>query len=119
MGAVRLRGSAWILPETPETTERFQWLVQEIQSFRGEATLLHVERVGNITAEQMTAVFHKARAAEYQAVAQVLESLSTVTRSPKNEGVALRRRRGVGGGFFDVFELGTADDAPEARDDDG
>jgi len=46
MGAVRLRGAAWILPETPETTELFQWLVQEIDSFRGEATLLHVERVG-------------------------------------------------------------------------
>ena len=43
MGPVRLRGSAWILPETPETTERFRWLVQEIQSFRGEATLLHVD----------------------------------------------------------------------------
>src|SRR6266704_428898 len=44
IGAVRLRGSAWILPETPETTELFQWLVQEIQSFRGEATLVHVTR---------------------------------------------------------------------------
>src|ERR1700746_1520905 len=43
MGAVRLRGSAWILPETAETTERFQWLVQEIQSVRGEATLLRVD----------------------------------------------------------------------------
>ena len=39
MGAVRLRGSAWILPETTETTELFQWLVQEIDSFRGEARL--------------------------------------------------------------------------------
>ena len=38
MGAVRLRGAAWILPETSETTELFQWLVQEIQSVRGEAT---------------------------------------------------------------------------------
>ena len=28
MGAVNLRGAAWILPETPETTELFQWLVQ-------------------------------------------------------------------------------------------
>ena len=25
MGAVRPRGAGWILPETPETTERFQW----------------------------------------------------------------------------------------------
>src|SRR2546430_17341343 len=31
MGAVRLRGSAWILPETPETTELFQWLAEESQ----------------------------------------------------------------------------------------
>src|SRR5512144_891714 len=67
MGAVRLRGSAWILPETPETTELFQWLVQEIESFRGEATLLHVDRVGNMTQEQLTTLFHKARAVEYQA----------------------------------------------------
>jgi hypothetical protein len=66
MGAVRLRGSAWILPETPETTELFQWLVQEIDAFRGEATLLHVDRVGNMTPEQVTDLFHKARALEYQ-----------------------------------------------------
>jgi hypothetical protein len=66
MGAVRLRGSAWILPETPETTELFQWLVQEIESFHGEVTLLHVDRIGNMTPEQVTALFHKARALEYQ-----------------------------------------------------
>ncbi len=68
MGAVRLRGSAWILPEHPETTELFQWLVQEIQSFRGEATLLHVDRIETMSDTQVTALFHKARADEYQGV---------------------------------------------------
>src|SRR2546425_3018168 len=70
MGAVRLRGSAWILPETPETTELFQWLVQEIQSSRGEATLVHVDRIEAMTEEQVGALFHKARGVEYQAVVQ-------------------------------------------------
>jgi hypothetical protein len=70
MGAVKLRGAAWILPETAETTELFQWLVQEIQSFRGEATLLRVDRIETMTEDQVTALFHKARAAEYQAVVQ-------------------------------------------------
>jgi hypothetical protein len=70
MGAVRLRGAGWILPETPETTELFQWLVQEIQSFRGEATLLRVERVETMTDEELAGLFHKARAVEYQAVVQ-------------------------------------------------
>jgi hypothetical protein len=95
MGAVRLRGSAWILPETPETTERFQWLVQEIQSFRGEATLLHVERIGNMTSEEVTAMFHKARSAEYQAVVQGCRAiLSQIDRQKAGQPAALVRLRG-------------------------
>src|SRR3989442_6868388 len=81
MGAVRLRGSAWILPETAETTELFQWLVQEVQTFRGEATLLHVDRIENMTEEQVGALFHKARTSDYQAVIQgCREILSQVDR---------------------------------------
>ena len=36
MRAVRLRGSAWILPETAETKELFEWLAQEVQSVMPE-----------------------------------------------------------------------------------
>src|SRR5262249_61237447 len=46
MGAVRLRGSAWILPETTETTERFQWLVQEIQALCGAGARPPAARAG-------------------------------------------------------------------------
>lgn len=53
MGAVRLRGAGGILPETPETTEFFQWLVQEIHSFRGEATLLRVDRIETMTDDEI------------------------------------------------------------------
>jgi hypothetical protein len=70
MGAVRLRSAGWILPETPETTELFQWLVQEIQAFRGEVTLLRVDRVETMKDDEITALFHQARGAEYQAVVQ-------------------------------------------------
>src|SRR2546425_2994677 len=70
MGAVRLRGSAWILPETPETTELFQWLVQENQFFPGEATPAHVDPIQAMTEEQGPALFHKARGGEDQAVVQ-------------------------------------------------
>lgn len=70
MGAVRLKGAGWILPETPETTELFQWLVQEIQSFRGEVTLLRVDRVETMKDEAIAELFHRARSVEYQAVTQ-------------------------------------------------
>jgi hypothetical protein len=70
MGAVKLRGAAWILPETPETAELFQWLVQEIQSFRGEATLLRVDRIETMSDDQVKALFDRARADEYRVVLQ-------------------------------------------------
>lgn len=70
MGAVRLRSAGWILPETLETTELFQWLVQEIQSFRGEATLLRVDRIETMTDDEIAALFHKVRSAEYHGVVQ-------------------------------------------------
>src|SRR5919204_3283240 len=70
MGAVRLRGAGWILPETPETTELFQWLVEEIHSVRGEATLLRVDRIEPMTDDEIIGLFHKARAVEYHAVVE-------------------------------------------------
>src|SRR5712692_4022312 len=95
IGAVRLRGSAWILPETTETTELFQWLVQEIQSFRGEATLLHVERIEKMTQEQVAALFHKARAAEYHAVVQgCREILAQLDRYRSNHRGSVAQLRG-------------------------
>ncbi len=96
MGAVRLRGSAWLLPERAETTELFQWLVQEIESFRGEATLLHVDRIENMTPEQVTALFHKARTVEYDAVVQgcreILAHLDRSRTSPRGAIAGLRAK---------------------------
>src|SRR5262245_28389289 len=90
MGAVRLRGSAWLLPETPETAARFQWLVQEIQSVRGEATLLHVDRVGTTSDEEVVQLFHEARAPEYQAVLRACrEVLSQIDRHRSDRRASL------------------------------
>lgn len=68
IGALKLRGAAWILPETAETTELFQWLVQEVQTFGGEATLLRVDRIETMRDEEVKALFDKERAAEYEVV---------------------------------------------------
>ncbi len=87
MGALNLRGSAWILPERPETTERFHWLLQEIQSFGGGATLLRVNGIDTMTDEQVLALFHEARAAEYMAVQRdCREILARLDRTSSSRG---------------------------------
>lgn len=94
MGAVRLRAAGWILPDTPETTERFQWLVQEIQGFRGEVALLHVDRVETMADDEIAALFHKARGVEYQAVIQgCRDTLAHLDRSRETTPTALRKQR--------------------------
>jgi hypothetical protein len=70
MGAVPLKGSGWMLPETPETTELFQWLAQEVQSIRGHAMLLRVDGIETMSDEQVAVLFHEARTSDYQAVMQ-------------------------------------------------
>src|SRR5258708_39082412 len=66
MGAVRLRGSAWILPANAETTELFQWLVEEVPTVRGGATLLPADRIENKTEGAGRALLPKARTAGAQ-----------------------------------------------------
>src|SRR2546428_7633583 len=67
MGAVRLRGAGWILPETPETAELFQWLGQENQSGRGGAALLRGGRIESLTGGGIAAPVPKARPPAHQA----------------------------------------------------
>src|SRR2546425_12636301 len=68
MGAINLRGSAWILPENPETTELFHWLVQEVQSFGGGGALLPGDGVQTNSGEEVTPPSNGERTAGDQAV---------------------------------------------------
>lgn len=43
LGAVLLHDSVWVLPETPQTREQFQWLAAEILELGGSATLCMAE----------------------------------------------------------------------------
>src|SRR3990167_4490618 len=49
LGAVALKKSVYILPFTPENVEQFQWLTQEVQKARGEATLMKVDQIETMT----------------------------------------------------------------------
>jgi hypothetical protein len=68
-GAVALKNSVWVLPDCPERLERLQWLAQEIQRGRGEATLVRVDRIENLSEGDLVRLFHRAREADYRALA--------------------------------------------------
>lgn len=90
LGAVALKRSAYLLPDTPERYEDFQWLAQEIEREGGEATLIRVEQIENLPPEAVRRLFHEPRdrdyrqlAARYRRVIQRLDKKSRGSAVPE------------------------------------
>ena len=79
LGAVALKRSAYLLPDTPERYEDFQWLAQEIQREGGDATLVRVQQIENMETDDVRRLFHEPRDQEYRTLAtrsrKLLQSL--------------------------------------------
>jgi hypothetical protein len=79
LGAVPLKRSAYLLPDTPERYEDFQWLSQEIQRAGGEATLVRVQQIENMSEADVLQIFHEPRDRDYRQLAvryrKLLQSL--------------------------------------------
>jgi hypothetical protein len=85
LGAVPLKRSAYLLPDTPERYEDFQWLAQEIQRDGGEATLIKVQQIENVTPAEVLRFFHEPRDEDYKRLAvryrKVLQGLDRKSAS--------------------------------------
>jgi hypothetical protein len=88
LGAVPLKRSAYLLPDTPERYEDFQWLAQEVQREGGDATLVRVQQIENMNEADVLRLFHEPRDQDYRQLAvryrKVLQSLD------KKKGVSPR-----------------------------
>ncbi len=65
LGAISFRNSVYLLPFGEERYEIAQWICQEIQRAGGEATLLKVERIENLSDEEVASLFRRARNEDY------------------------------------------------------
>ncbi len=82
-GALPLKTSAYVLPDTPAQYERFQWLATQIKDAGGDATLIRVARIEGVTNDELVAQFNQARAVEYRELADACR-----------ESLARHRRKG-------------------------
>src|SRR5256885_17189717 len=66
LGAVALKRSAYLLPDTPERYEDFQWIAQEIQRDGGDATLIRVQQIENVSPGEVLRLFPQPRDRDYR-----------------------------------------------------
>ena len=91
-GAVPLGNSGYLLPDNPSNQERFQWLATTIRKYGGDASVVRVKSIDNISTPQLIGRFAEARARDYQEVIRDLEEFSSMP-SPKRSVARLSRLR--------------------------
>src|SRR5215471_8170176 len=91
-GTVQLGNSGYLLPNNFSNEERFQWLATAIRKFGGDASVVHVESIDNLSGPQLVGRFSEARTREYQGLIRVLQALSSRGEEGKRAGRLKRLR---------------------------
>ena len=76
-GTVPLGNSGYLLPNNPANEERFQWLATAIRKYKGDASIVHVRSIDNISTPQLIGRFAEARAREYQELIRQVQEFSS------------------------------------------
>lgn len=77
IGALALKKSAYLLPDTEDALEDFEWLLKEIRSEGAEGWIFRTEVVAGLTNESLRDGFRELRTSDYRellAAAEALES---------------------------------------------
>ena len=93
-GAVPLGNSGYLLPNSPTNQERFEWLAAAIRKYAGEASVVKVESIDNLSTPQLIARFAEARVGEYQELIRDMQRLSSLSpqKRPPSRITRLRSR---------------------------
>ena len=90
-GAVPLGNSGYLIPNTAENRERFEWLATTIRGEQGEASDCQVKSIDNFSASQLKQRFTQARDRDYQALLRDIRKAS-VNSSHRAKTTRMRRR---------------------------
>jgi hypothetical protein len=100
-GAVPLGNSGYLLPNHPANRERFEWLATAIRKYAGEASVVKVKSIDNLSTPQLIARFAEARAREYQELIRELEAFLVTPRQKR----ASRRLSRIRARFREIVEV--------------
>jgi len=113
-GAVALKTSASLLPDTPSNYELFQWFAKQINDGGGEATLIRAKEIESMPEPQLTARFDSARAEDYAALIKELTNLIRAHRRKAGESLEADLER-LRGRFAEIQKIDFFD-CPRAHD---
>ncbi len=91
LGALAIKNSVYIIPETDETLEDIQWLRFEISQQAGESWLFRADPLADLTPEALVASFRKIRSDDYSQL--LYEAQRIVTALEQGDRHEAERRK--------------------------
>ena len=91
-GAVALGNSGYLLPNSPGNKEQFEWLAAAIRHYGGNASVVEVQAIDNLSKPQLIARFEKARKRDYRELIKDLTKFTPLLQR-KRLGRQLNRLR--------------------------
>jgi hypothetical protein len=82
-GALPLGNSGYLLPNTEENRERFEWLATAVRTKGGDASVLEVQSIDNCSFEQMKQRFSNARSGAYRELLNELRNPASASQSAR------------------------------------
>ncbi|MBI3770744.1 MAG: chromate resistance protein [Deltaproteobacteria bacterium] len=113
LGAIAIKNSVYVLPNTDEAREDFEWIRREIVKDGGEATLCEARLIEGLRDEEVQASFRAARDTDYAKIATAARALasrlprgaiSDERRSQLEVDIARLRRRLTDVSKIDFFD---------------
>jgi hypothetical protein len=118
LGSIPLGNAGYLLPSDAANRERFEWLATAIRNYSGEASVLEVSSVDNLSPQQIAAQFQEARAADYQELmreAQRVAARPVEQRSPARMARLRQRLQEIAAvDFFRTPQRRRAEEAVES-----
>jgi len=74
LGALQVKGSAYVLPNSPQAREDFEWIRAEVISMKGEATVFAADSVDTWGRDEIVAGFQAARAKGYESLRHEIQN---------------------------------------------
>ena len=108
IGAVALKNSVYVLPDTDEATEDFQWLRRAIVDEGGEATLCTASFIEGMNDWEIESMFRAQSEAEY---GEIVDAARDGARAPSVADVRRLKRQLAQTAGRDFFDAGGAEAA--------
>jgi hypothetical protein len=91
LGAISVKNSVYVLPNSAQAVEDFEWLRSEIQGMKGQASIFTAAAINGLEERDIVEAFQSARAEDYRQFRQAL----TRSRPGRNAGRGTDRMRAL------------------------